>query len=93
MNELNRALVTCTTEWSAFRRDPVWCMRWLELAAEWLHENKTFAAYEVLVHIINDRGMRASPSLPVDCFADAFDQLIQLGWIVRVPNNQWMSLL
>ncbi len=97
-NELNRALVTCATSWPAFKHDPVWGMRWLELAAAWLHENRIFTAELPLVHIINNCGMRQSPVLSDDCWFDAFDRLVRLGWIVPIPqrlhgSKQWMSLL
>ena len=98
MSELNRALVTCATDWPAFRKDPVWGMRWLELAAAWLHEHRVFTAELLLMTVINYSGMRQSPVLPDDCWCDAFDMLIRLGWIAPIEqrlhgSKQWMSLL
>jgi hypothetical protein len=96
--ELNRALVTAATSWPAMKRDPVWCMRYLELAAAWLHEHRVFTAELPLVYIVNDCGMRQSDALPDDCWCDAFDFLGKLGWIAPIPqtlhgSKQWMSLL
>lgn len=94
---LERALVKAATDWPAFKLDPVWCMRYLELAAEFLQKNRTFTAELPLVHVIGN-GMLPSPKLRDDMWISAFDMIMRLGWAAPLPqrlhgSKQWMSLL
>lgn len=91
------ALGRVATDWPAFKRDPAWCLRYLELAAEFLMTHRTFTAELPLVHAVN-AGLLASDRLRADCWCDGYDMLMQLGWAAPIPqrlhgSRQWMSLL
>lgn len=90
-------IVRASTEWPAFKLDPAWCMRYLELADAFLHEHRTFTAELPLVHAVH-AGLASSEKLPADCWCDGFDKLLRWGWIAPIPHTlhgskQWMSLL
>lgn len=91
------ALVTIAQKWTAFPRDPAWCMRYVELASDFLTTHSTFLAPDILVHAINS-GLLRNDKLPVDVWADGHQILISLGWVAPLPfaadgSRKWMSLL
>lgn len=90
-------IVRASAEWPAFKLDPAWCLRYLELADKFLREHRTFCAEQPLVYISN-AGLRSSDKLPTDCWCDGFDRLLKFGWMLPMPqriqgSRQWMSLL
>lgn len=90
-------IVRASAEWPAFKLDPAWCMRYLELADKFLHEHRVFTAELPLVYVI-DAGLRTSEKLTDDCWCSGFSMLLRLGWIAPLParlhgSKQWMSLL
>ncbi len=91
------ALLTVATDWPAFKLDPAWCLRWLELSAAFLTTHRTFTAELPLIYAIN-AGLLTSDKLRADCWFDGFDMLMQLGWAAPLPtllngSKQWMSLI
>lgn len=97
MMDIGTVIVRASAEWPAFKIDPAWCMRYLELADAFLREHRTFCAEQPLVHAIN-AGLRTSDKLPADCWCDGFDRIMQFGWAAPFPqrlhgSKQWMSLL
>lgn len=94
---VTEVIVRASAEWPAFKIDPAWCMRYLELADKFLRENRMFCAEQPLVYAIAS-GLHASEKLPADCWCDGFDRIIRFGWAAPVPqrlhgSKQWMSLL
>jgi len=85
------------TDWPAFKTDPAWCLRYLELAADFLTTHRTFTAELPLVHAVS-AGLHSSERLAADCWCEGHDMLMQLGWAVPISqllhgSKQWMSLL
>ena len=94
---LSQALVFAATNWSAFKTDPVWCMRYLELAADFLTTHRTFTAELPLVHVMA-AGLRQSDKLRDDVWCEGHDMIMRLGWAVPLQerlhgSKQWMSTL
>lgn len=90
-------IVRASAEWPAFKIDPAWCLRYLELCDEFLRKHRTFCAEQPLVYAI-DAGLAPSSKLPADCWCDGFDRLLKFGWMIPMPqrvqgSRQWMSLL
>lgn len=90
-------IVRASAEWPAFKIDPAWCLRYLELCDEFLRKHRTFCAEQPLVYVVNV-GLRSSDKLPADCWCDGFDRLLRFGWMLPMPqrvqgSKQWMSLL
>ncbi len=91
------ALPVVSAQWPAFKLDPAWCMRYLELVSDFLTTHRVFTAELPLVHVV-DAGLRTSEKLNDDCWCSGFDMLLRLGWIAPLPqrlhdSKQWMSLL
>lgn len=90
-------IVRASAEWPAFKIDPAWCLRYLELCDGFLRKHRTFCAEQPLVYVVN-AGLRSSDKLPTDCWCDGFDMLLKFGWMLPMPqrvqgSRQWMSLL
>lgn len=97
MQDLTGTIVRASAEWPAFKTDPAWCMRYLELADEFLRKHRTFCAEQPLVHAVQ-AGLLVSDKLRADVWCDGFDMLLKLGWMAPLPtrlhgSKQWMSLL
>lgn len=97
MIDTMQVIVRASAEWPAFKLDPAWCMRYLELADGFLRQHRVFTAELPLVHAVQ-AGLPSSDKLAADCWCDGFDRLVQWRWIVPIPqtlhgSRQWMSLL